>query len=458
MAAEEKFGVKIPDDELPKLKTVGDAVNVHRDATPDAAMRTLRHRSTTSSSPGSGPPPRSAATSRPSGPACSRAAPASSRSPQDWAAELCGADRRADGGRPDRGAARACRPGAWTAAEQAALVAAREAWADAGFAGKAGRRRARTDPRRRGHRHRHRRRHQPARRSTTSCCEKGPGRVSPLLIPMNMPNGPAALRRARDRRAGRRAHDRSARARPARRRSRYGLDLIAPRPRRRRRGRRHRGVHPPAQHRRLRADARDVDPQRRAAARVASVGQGPRRLRARRGRRRAGARAARRRRRPAAATPYAVLAGAGITSDAYDIVQPDRRHGQVRAMHAAPSSAPGIDLDDIVHVNAHATSTPVGDMGEAGAIADLLGEHTVVTATKSMTGHLLGAAGAIESIATVLAVQQRRRAADDQPRRPGRRRCASTSRARPARCRCRPRSTTRSASAATTSSLLFRKA
>jgi 3-oxoacyl-[acyl-carrier-protein] synthase II len=64
----------------------------------------------------------------------------------------------------------------------------------------------------------------------------------------------------------------------------------------------------------------------------------------------------------------------------------------------------GVEIDDIVHVNAHGTSTPVGDMGEANAVADILGEDTVVTSTKSMTGHLLGAAGAIESVATVLSV------------------------------------------------------
>jgi 3-oxoacyl-[acyl-carrier-protein] synthase II len=103
-------------------------------------------------------------------------------------------------------------------------------------------------------------------------------------------------------------------------------------------------------------------------------------------------------------TPYAVLAGAGITSDAYDIVQPDQA-GQVRAMHLALARS-GVPVDDVVHVNAHGTSTPVGDMGEAGAIADIFGEDTVVTSTKSMTGHLLGAAGAIESVATVLAVQK----------------------------------------------------
>jgi 3-oxoacyl-[acyl-carrier-protein] synthase II len=101
-------------------------------------------------------------------------------------------------------------------------------------------------------------------------------------------------------------------------------------------------------------------------------------------------------------TPYATVAGAALTSDAYDIVQPDKS-GQVRALELAVQRT-GISFDDVVHVNAHATSTPVGDMGEAEAIAELFGEDTVVTATKSMTGHLLGAAGAIESIATVLSV------------------------------------------------------
>jgi 3-oxoacyl-[acyl-carrier-protein] synthase II len=101
-------------------------------------------------------------------------------------------------------------------------------------------------------------------------------------------------------------------------------------------------------------------------------------------------------------TPYAAVAGAALTSDAYDIVQPDKS-GQVRALELAVQRT-GISFDDVVHVNAHATSTPVGDMGEAEAIAELFGEDTVVTATKSMTGHLLGAAGAIESIATVLTV------------------------------------------------------
>jgi 3-oxoacyl-[acyl-carrier-protein] synthase II len=102
---------------------------------------------------------------------------------------------------------------------------------------------------------------------------------------------------------------------------------------------------------------------------------------------------------------YARLAGAGITSDGYDIVQPHPQGvGAVRAIAKAIADA-GIDKRDIVHVNAHATSTPVGDMAEIAALHTALGDHPVLTATKSMTGHLLGAAGALESIATILAIR-----------------------------------------------------
>lgn len=102
--------------------------------------------------------------------------------------------------------------------------------------------------------------------------------------------------------------------------------------------------------------------------------------------------------------PYAVLGGAGITADSYDIVQPDPAgNGQARAAKTAIERS-GIALADVVHVNAHATSTPAGDMAEATWLAEMLGEQTVVSATKSMTGHLLGASGAIEAIATVLSV------------------------------------------------------
>ena len=91
---------------------------------------------------------------------------------------------------------------------------------------------------------------------------------------------------------------------------------------------------------------------------------------------------------------YGELAGAGITADAHDMVQPDPTGAsQALAMTKAlreSDLAPG----DIVHINAHATSTPQGDVTEAGSIRQS-GEHTeaIVTATKSMTGHLLGGAG-----------------------------------------------------------------
>jgi 3-oxoacyl-[acyl-carrier-protein] synthase II len=102
---------------------------------------------------------------------------------------------------------------------------------------------------------------------------------------------------------------------------------------------------------------------------------------------------------------YARLAGAGITSDGYDIVQPHPQGvGAVRAIAKAIADA-GVEKSDIVHVNAHATSTPVGDMAEIAALHTALGDHPVLTATKSMTGHLLGAAGALESIATILAIR-----------------------------------------------------
>jgi 3-oxoacyl-[acyl-carrier-protein] synthase II len=102
---------------------------------------------------------------------------------------------------------------------------------------------------------------------------------------------------------------------------------------------------------------------------------------------------------------YARLAGAGITSDGYDIVQPDPEcRGGIRAMRMAIEDA-GLTGTDIHHVNAHATSTPVGDMGEIKGIKAAIGNHPILTSTKSMTGHLLGAAGALESIAAILALR-----------------------------------------------------
>ena len=107
---------------------------------------------------------------------------------------------------------------------------------------------------------------------------------------------------------------------------------------------------------------------------------------------------------------YGEIVGQGLTSDGFHIAAPDPAGaGATRAMRAAIESS-GISTKDIVHLNAHATSTPVGDIAEAGAITHALGsdaEHVAISATKSMTGHLLGGAGALESIFTVLALHHR---------------------------------------------------
>jgi 3-oxoacyl-[acyl-carrier-protein] synthase II len=108
---------------------------------------------------------------------------------------------------------------------------------------------------------------------------------------------------------------------------------------------------------------------------------------------------------------YAEAAGAGITADSHDIAQPDPvGHGATRAMKMALRES-GIKPGEVAHINAHATSTPQGDVAEALAIKNALGEdaasHLVLTSTKSMTGHLLGAAGALESLATVMALRDR---------------------------------------------------
>jgi 3-oxoacyl-[acyl-carrier-protein] synthase II len=107
---------------------------------------------------------------------------------------------------------------------------------------------------------------------------------------------------------------------------------------------------------------------------------------------------------------YGEVVGQGLTSDGFHIAAPDPEGtGATRAIQQAIASS-GIDSKTIVHLNAHATSTPAGDIAEAGAIAHALGSnaaHVAVSATKSMTGHLLGGAGALESIFTVLALAHR---------------------------------------------------
>jgi 3-oxoacyl-[acyl-carrier-protein] synthase II len=105
---------------------------------------------------------------------------------------------------------------------------------------------------------------------------------------------------------------------------------------------------------------------------------------------------------------YGVAAGVGYSADAYDIVLPaPEGDGQADAIRRALKDG-GLQASDIVHINAHATSTPAGDLGELGAIKKALGDaasQVVITGTKSMTGHLLGGAGALESIATILALR-----------------------------------------------------
>ena len=110
------------------------------------------------------------------------------------------------------------------------------------------------------------------------------------------------------------------------------------------------------------------------------------------------------------ATVHAVTAGVGYSADAHHIAQPDPEgRGAILAIRRALANG-GVAADQVVHVNAHATSTPAGDEIEARAIATALGtgaSGVVVSATKSMTGHLLGGAGAVESVAAILALRER---------------------------------------------------
>ena len=287
-------------------------------------------------------------------------------------------------------------------AQQAAVIAAREAWADAGFTGRADE--AGLSPERvavvigtgiggvgsliREH---------------DVILAKGPSRVSPLLIPQDMPNGSAAhVGLEIGARAG--VHTPVSACASGAEAVAYGLDLIElDRADVVLVGGTEACVHPLtisgfAQMQAM--STRNDEPER--ASRPFDkgrdgfvLGEG------------AGALVLERRSSAVARgrEPYATLAGAGITSDAYDMVAPDPNgNGQRRAARIALERS-GLDRSDVVHVNAHATFTPTGDSAEARWIAELLGDQTVVTATKSMTGHLLGAAGAIESIATVLAVR-----------------------------------------------------
>lgn len=111
------------------------------------------------------------------------------------------------------------------------------------------------------------------------------------------------------------------------------------------------------------------------------------------------------------ATILGEIVGYGLTGDAYHITgQPENHEGLARAMRAALREA-GADASEVDYVNAHGTSTPLNDSNETGAVKLVLGDHArdvVVGSTKSMTGHLLGAAGAIEAVFTTLACREGR--------------------------------------------------
>jgi 3-oxoacyl-[acyl-carrier-protein] synthase II len=104
---------------------------------------------------------------------------------------------------------------------------------------------------------------------------------------------------------------------------------------------------------------------------------------------------------------YAEAAGVGYSADAHHIAQPEPSGEGIKAATRRLLADSGLSGSDIKHVNAHATSTPAGDVVETVAIGEVVGSHPLVCSTKSMTGHLLGGAGGIESVFTVMALHER---------------------------------------------------
>ena len=105
---------------------------------------------------------------------------------------------------------------------------------------------------------------------------------------------------------------------------------------------------------------------------------------------------------------YAELAGTGLTADAYHMTAPHPDGLGARNVMKLAVNEAGIKPEDIDYINVHGTATPLGDISETKAIVDVFGEHAYklnISSTKSMIGHLLGAAGAVEAIAAIMAVK-----------------------------------------------------
>ncbi|MFG3257825.1 beta-ketoacyl-[acyl-carrier-protein] synthase family protein [Streptomyces sp. NPDC048172] len=291
---------------------------------------------------------------------------------------------------------------------QFALVAAREAWADAGFSGRAGEDTS-VDPDRLG----------TVVASgiggvTTllnqydTLLQKGFRRVSPHTVPMLMPNGPAAnVGLEVNARAG--VHTPVSACASGSEAVGYGIEMI-------RTGRAdvvvaggtEAALHPlpvAAFANMMAMSKNNDDPQ--GASRpfdvdrngfVLGEGAGVIVLESEEHARRRGARV------------YAEAIGQGISADSHDIVQPEPSGNGIA--HALQNLMSNTDTDpsEIAHINAHATSTPQGDLAELKALRKVFGEdvdHMVISGTKSMTGHLLGGAGGVETVATVLALHHR---------------------------------------------------
>jgi len=106
---------------------------------------------------------------------------------------------------------------------------------------------------------------------------------------------------------------------------------------------------------------------------------------------------------------YAGMVGGGMSADAYHLTAPDPEAGGATLVMKWALEDAGMNPEDIDYINVHGTSTPLGDIAEPKAIRKVFGDHSnkvSISATKSMTGHLLGAAGAVEAIAAILAIQE----------------------------------------------------